>query len=289
MEESAHNDDRPEAPWRGSAEPATRPSARLDGVIATRQRRRHSRSHPDHRTRRLAGFGSALLLTVLLAAFMLSSGSSDRAPAGLSDVNAAVLVPNGPPHPQTLASAGTLNMSVPITQGRITAIVYHGVGATNAIPLQPVGNQRNAGFLARLGEMLFGGGSSGGPSYYVDDSAQGPDTASVDVGAPAGTNVYAPVSGTIVSIRPYILNGQQWGSVVQIRPQGAPATNVVITNINKARDVDVGTAVTASTTLIGTVLDLSKVLQQDVARFTSDAGNHVAIQLVPAPGSTPLL
>ncbi len=272
-----------------SGGPPTRPSARLDSVIATRQRRRYSRSRPDHRTRRLAGFGSAFLLALLLAVFVLSSGSSDRAPSGLADVNATVLAPDGPPHPQTLASAGTLNMSVPITQARITAIVYHGVGDTNAIPLQPVGHQRNAGFLARLGEMLFGSSSSDGPSYYVDDSAPGSDTASVDVGAPAGTSVYAPVSGTIVSVRPYTLNGQQWGSVIQIRPQGAPATNVVMTNVSKSGHIDVGTSVTASTTLLGTVIDLSKVLQQDVARFTSDAGNHVAIQLVPAPGSTPML
>ena len=81
----------------------------------------------------------------------------------------------------------------------MTAIVYHGTGDPAAIPLQPSGHQKNAGFLARLGDTLFGGGSGSGPAYYVDNSAGGPDTAELDVGAPAGTHVYAPVSGQVVA------------------------------------------------------------------------------------------
>jgi hypothetical protein len=37
------------------------------------------------------------------------------------------------------------------------------------------------------------------------------------------------------------------------------------------------------------VIDLSKLIDQTVARYTSDAGNHASIQISPAPGASPLL
>ena len=35
----------------------------------------------------------------------------------------------------------------------------------------------------------------------------------MDVGAPAGTDVYSPVDGTVVSVQPYVLNGKVRGKV----------------------------------------------------------------------------
>ena len=37
------------------------------------------------------------------------------------------------------------------------------------------------------------------------------------------------------------------------------------------------------------MIDLSKLIDQTVARYTSDAGNHASIQISPAPGASPLL
>jgi hypothetical protein len=37
------------------------------------------------------------------------------------------------------------------------------------------------------------------------------------------------------------------------------------------------------------VIDLSKVLEQTVARYTSDEGNHVAMSIAPAAGASPIL
>jgi hypothetical protein len=53
--------------------------------------------------------------------------------------------------------------------------------------------------------------------------------------------------------------------------------------------VDVGTPVQASVTKLGTVVDLSKLLDQTVSHYTSGAGNHVSMQVGPAPGASPLL
>jgi hypothetical protein len=230
----------------------------------------------------------AALVAVVVLTTLLRSGSGTTS-QGVAPANSAQLAPDGPPQVQTLAMAGGLSLDVPISQGRITAIVYHATGAADAIALQPVGRQRNEGFLARLGDSLFGNGAHTGPSYFIDGGGSGPDTSSVDIGAPAGTGVYAPVDGVVVSVRPYVLNGLQRGSIVQIRPDAAPAVIITVGNLSRHLGIDVGSAVKASQTRLGSIIDLSKLLDQTVARYTSDAGNHTSIQISPAPGASPLL
>ena len=137
-----------------------------------------------------------------------------------------------------------LPLELPVSQQRVTAIVYHATGSTTAIPLSPAGSQKNAGFFSRLYDRFFGDGSSSGPSYYIDSSGTGADTSSVDVGAPAGTGVYAPVDGVVVSVQPYVLNGAVRGSIVQIRPSNLAAVIVTVGNLDKHLNVDVGTPVT---------------------------------------------
>ena len=76
-----------------------------------------------------------------------------------------------------------------------------------------------------IASMLVGASSSGGPGYYVDSSAPGDPTSSVDVGALAGTGVYAPVDGRVVSLRPYVINGRAWGTPPRASSTGTVATN----------------------------------------------------------------
>jgi murein DD-endopeptidase MepM/ murein hydrolase activator NlpD len=270
-------------------------------VIATRQRhrrRRRVRRGPDRRrVRRLGALVVVLIITAVVVAAARSGDDGSGTTAGIAPVNTRELAPNAPPEVQLLSTVGEgrlrdrLLLYIPVSQRRITAIVYHATGAAGAIALDPVGTQRNAGFISRLGERLFGGGGSDGPDYFIDDGGSGPDTGSVDVGAPAGTDVYAPVDGVVVGVRPYILNGRRdLGSVIQIRPDKAPAVVLTLTAIDReGSGVDVGSRVTASTTRLGSIVDLSKVLEQTVASYTSDAGNHVALQLSRAPGTSPLL
>ncbi|HEX2589706.1 MAG TPA: hypothetical protein VHL51_15660 [Gaiellales bacterium] len=262
-------------------------------MIATRQRqrrrRRTVRRRSPHRLRRLVT--AALLLAIVALGFtLLHSGSSSNTTSGIPVGNAAEAAPNGPPAPpETLATVSSLALELPVSQGRVTAIVYHATGVSDAIPLTPAGSQRNAGFLARLGDRLFGSGGSSGPRYYIDSGGTGSETSTVDVGAPAGTNVYSPVDGVVVSVQPYVLNGKVRGSIVQIRPSDLAAVIVTVGNLAKHLSVDVGTPVQASVTKLGTVVDLSKLIDQTVSHYTSDSGNHVSLQVGPAPGASPLL
>ncbi len=78
----------------------------------------------------------------------------------------------------------------------VTAIGYHGAG-DDALALDPVGRQANEGIAARLFHRIFGGGG-GGVAYYQLGGGQGASTGALDVGAAPGTDVYAPVDGTVV-------------------------------------------------------------------------------------------
>ncbi len=227
----------------------------------------------------------------MLVATALRGGSAPRIQAAVAvSPPKHALAPDGPPIPTLMASGPNgLVLDVPIAQARVTAIVYHGVGDARVIVLAPSGHQKNAGLVTKLGNLLTGTSTGAGPAYYVDDAGGGASTGSVDVGAVAGTRVYSPVDGTVVGIRPYVLDGSPHGSVLQIQPTSTPADIVTLTNIRPSNQIAVGDQVIAARTRLGTVIDLSRVITQELAKYTSDAGNHVHLEVGPAPAASLLL
>ena len=215
----------------------------------------------------------------MLVATALRGGSAPRIQAAVAvSPPKHALAPDGPPIPTLMASGPNgLVLDVPIAQARVTAIVYHGVGDARVIVLAPSGHQKNAGLVTKLGNLLTGTSTGAGPAYYVDDAGGGASTGSVDVGAVAGTRVYSPVDGS-----PH-------GSVLQIQPTSTPADIVTLTNIRPSNQIAVGDQVIAARTRLGTVIDLSRVITQELAKYTSDAGNHVHLEVGPAPAASLLL
>ena len=141
--------------------------------------------------------------------------------------------------------------------------------------------QANQGLLARLGDRLFGGGENGLP-YYLLGGGVGPSTGALDVAAPAGTDVYSPVDGSVVGITPYILNGRRYGARIDVQPSGAPSMVVSLTRLRPDPGLSVGTTVAAGTSKVGALIDFSTVERQALARHTHDAGNHVTVEVYPA-------
>ncbi len=214
------------------------------------------------------------LITLLLTAF----GSSRPAPVpATAPAPATRLLPSGPPQPQVVAMHGPLRLDLPIAQNRVTAIGYHASG-DGALALDAVGHQANAGFVSRIGHRLFGGGSSG-LRYYVISGGTGSETATLDVGAAPGTDVYSPVDGTIVGITPYVLDGKAYGARIDIQPSGSPSLVVSLTHAAPGSGPDRGSTIGATASRVGTVVDFSGVEQMALARYTQDAGNHVAMSL----------
>jgi len=81
------------------------------------------------------------------------------------------------------------------------------------------------------------------------------------------------------------VNGRKYGDRIDIQPAQAPAVVVSLTHVAALAQLVVGAAVTASQTRLATVKDLSSVEEQALARYTNDAGNHVALEVTPAAGA----
>jgi hypothetical protein len=226
---------------------------------------------------------AAIGVTLLVAAF----GST---PAN-TRVRAATIAPAqrllpARPIPQVIATRGGLRLELPVAQSRVTALGYH-ASSTGALALDPIGSPANEGLLARVAHRLFGG-SNGGIRYYRLGGSGGADTGVLNVGASPGTDVYSPVDGTIVGIADNIVSGRKHGVRLDIQPADAPALLVSVTHLRPDPAWGVGSTVESTVSKLGTVLDLSKVEGQALARFTQDQGNHVAVEVHQATApSTP--
>ncbi len=249
-------------------------SARQRDVARLRARRRRPRSFTERHAARivLTGLLSAvLLLTLLLTAF--GSGSPSLAAGQLA---ATGVLPGGRPTPQVVASTGALQLQLPVAESAVTAIGYH--RADDAVSLAPVGTQGNAGILSRLWQRLAGT-ESGRLVWYQLTGSHGPGTSALDIGATPGTDVYAPVDGTVVGITDFVIANRVYGARVDIRPQLAPSLVVSLVHLRPDPSLTVGSAVAATRSKIGVVLDLSKVERQALARFTQDAGSNVSLEV----------
>ena len=247
-----------------------------------RERERRSRRARVARRWKIAAVlvGTAVLVTVLLAAF---SSPSPSFQASLPEDPA--LLETGRPVPTTIAVLDTLPIRLPVAQQSVTALAYHGSNVFS-LPLEPVGSQVNEGLFSRIIHRVTGSDASG-VTYYQLSGGSGSQTGALDIGAPAGTAVYAPVDGTVVSIRDVVLDGKLYGHRIDVVPNDAPSVVVSITRLRADPALTVGSPVTAATSKIGVVLDLSRAEEQALARVTHDPGNHVTIEVHPAANLSP--
>jgi hypothetical protein len=249
---------------------------RYDRGRATRRKR----AQTARRIRRLVG-GGILAIAVFVMLLVTAFGSAGPQPIRASGpALSSRLLPAGPPRPHVIATQGTLRLQLPISEARVTAVGYH-ASDDGALALDPFGRQANEGVFSRVAHGLFGGSGKGLP-YYQLGGGDGPSTSALDVGALPGTDVYSPVDGTVVGLSPFVLNGERHGARIELQPTGAPSIVVALTQLQTDPALTVGSTVTAGTSKIGTVLDLSHAERQALARYTQDAGNHVTLQVFPA-------
>jgi hypothetical protein len=241
-------------------------------TVRMRQRRARAR-----RIRRIVGL--LFLVVVLLLTLLLTAFGTGQSTAPSMRVANVVSGPVGPPRPQVVAMHGSLPLHLPVPQERLTAIGFHAPG-DGALALEPIGQRANAGFVTRLIHRIFGG-DDGKVRYYQLSGGHGAATGSLDVGAPAGTDVYTPLDGTVVGISDYVLNGERYGAKIDLQPAAAPSLVVSLTRLKLDPNLTVGSSVGGTTSKLGTVLDLSRVEEQALARYTHDAGNHVSIEVHP--------
>ena len=79
-----------------------------------------------------------------------------------------------------------------------------------------------------------------------------------------------------------ILNGTKFGQRIDIQPSGNPSIVVSLIHLKPDPSLTVGSTVASTTSKIGTIVDFTGVERQALARYTQDAGNHVAVSVHPA-------
>ncbi len=216
-----------------------------------------------------------MAVVVLLFTAFSGDGASDLRPVSTP----ANVLPSStsPPEPLVLATVGNLRVQSPVAQDGVTTVGFHGSGE-GALTLQPVGPQANEGLLARLWHRMTGSTHRGLPWYQLESGA----LTTLDVGAVAGTDVYSPVDGTVVAIRDHIVSGRRFGAEIELRPSSAPSLVVELQHVDPDPALTVGANVAAGSSKLGTVVDISRIEKQALARYASDAGNNVAIQVYPS-------
>lgn len=211
----------------------------------------------------------AVLVAAVIAAIVLAFYGGDS--AGDTQASAGQLAAPVPPQdiaqapaPQrvVLGRTGQVEVVLPVAQKQVTAVLFHPIADAGPINMTP---------------------SSAVEHNVASDDGGEPGTAGVDVGAPAGTTVYAPVDGVITAVVPHRVGGRPEGLEMVITPSGVPDVAVRVSHIEPGPDgivPRVGTAVGAGRTVIGRVRDLSRVATFDLSRYTNDAGNNVQVDVM---------
>lgn len=243
------------------------------------ERLRARRRRPErHATRFLlaALLSTVVLLTLLLTAF----GTWSSQPVATKPLATPAVLPGGQPLRQIVATTGALHLQLPVSQSAVTALGYHSAG-DGSLTLDPVGRQGNAGLFARLWRKLAGSSQTSLVWYQLGGDG-GPGTSALSVGAAPGTDVYAPVDGTVVGISDYVLSNRTFGASIEIRPVDAPSVVVTLTHLRADPALTVGSTVQKARSKIGVIVDVTPAERQALARYTQDAGNNVSLSVRPA-------
>jgi hypothetical protein len=231
----------------------------------------------------LALVGVLGLVVLLLTAFGSGGARVERTTASTPGID--LLAGDTRPEPQVLATVGNLRIQQPIAQESVTAIGFHG-SRDGALELDPTGRQANEGLLLRLWRRI-----AGTPEdvlvWYQLGGPTGPGTKVLDVGAAPGTDVYAPVDGTVAAISDFVIDGRNLGARIDIRPLQSPSVFVSLVHLRPDPALAVGSPVQAATSRIGTVVDVAAVESQALAEHARDRGNNVALAVYPAAGTLP--
>jgi hypothetical protein len=182
-----------------------------------------------------------------------------------------------------------LVIHTPVCVTHITEVEYHQASYDWALPLNPLltivdaeavikahgtrhvpAREQPTGEEAMLGEAV---------STWRLDSA-GPEFSALDVGALAGTTVYAPVTGTVVRIKSYRLFDVIDDYELHIQVAGHPEWDIVVLHIDQLL-VKEGETIVGGVTPIAQVRDIGEFIDNNLSNFTplDDPGNHAHVQV----------
>lgn len=219
-----------------------------------------------------------------------SPSASDAASGGQApDVSDKIVDENNlPVEPnRQIAAYGKVKIYSPIAQENLTGVLFHQASYNTALAMTTelpeanpekvsvdhpvrVNNKQTEGTWVDADALHL---------YRVQDAT--PMDTSIDVGAKAGTTVYAPVTGTVVKVTNYDLYGEVPDVKIQIQPEGHPELDVVLLHQYDPQ-VKPGDKVEGGVTPISSVRDIAKDLTDvQLGFFTAadDPGNHSHVEV----------
>jgi hypothetical protein len=234
-----------------------------------REARKAKRGEVYRRRRLVAALLLALGAVTLIFAVFVQTSASD------TGQGAVPIDPNNAGPDTVLAEAAGVGISTPIRPASLSGLGYHPEGESLAA-MEPRGKNLSANAFMGL---LSRGETPEQIHYYEMDAAgrEGPQTGALDVGAPTGTTVYAPVTGTVTAIRPDPM--VENANVVEIKPDANANVRVNVSLVQSDGDAGVNDHVTAGITELGTVADSAEILDPQLSTYTTDAGNHVTVSV----------
>lgn len=246
-----------------------------------------------HRVARLVALSSvAAVVVVVLLVWIVGllgrevvNGTSDTGSAvtGSATAATAAVEKTGPPDPQTIAEAVVeedrpgLRLQLPIRREAITGIGFGPRREANVIELEPSGTRSNTSWLRRATQRFLSTTPASELRWFrLEDGAPSMTT----IGALPGTEVYAPIDGTVQAISPYVIDGERRGGLIQLQPTGDGQTLVVLRNIDADEELEVGTTVKQSVTRLGLVRDMEGAIEAPLAAYTHDSGSGVELYVL---------
>ena len=237
------------------------------------------------RRRRLAVLGLVVAVLVTSIAGVAAARAQNRtAVAGLESTSAEAAVRSSYGQPvqdryPAFARVESKSLVLPVSMSKATIVAYHSLDDELAVVLTPLG-QRIDGSLTTQGSAVAASSQEEGVPYYVLDSKgrSGSGTTAVDIGAPAGTLVVSPVSGTIRSVKQYKLFGKYDDVQIDISPQGLSEVIVTLLLVAEPR-INIGESVQAGKTVLGVVRSPVPELAERLSPLTGDEGAHVHLQV----------
>jgi hypothetical protein len=162
------------------------------------------------------------------------------------------------------------DLLLPVARDATTAIAFHPVDSADSVSLAPVGQPAGNGASVA---------TDGVARYFLMDGGTGSSsaTAGLDVGAIPGSVVLSPVDGQVAAVKTYSLLGRHPDAEIDVRLAADPTLLLVLTHVIASPTLHVGDQVAAGVTVLGRVRGFPADVQQDIKRFTNDAGDHVQL------------
>jgi biotin carboxyl carrier protein len=213
------------------------------------------------------------------------SGSVDDATASSSRETADT---EGVPTPLVAQYDGIVIHS-PIRTQNMTGVLFHQASYDYALVMTTELPEADPTYVYNTKDFGISYDQPTGDSYMAahalhiwrTDASTAMDT-SVDVGAVAGTKVYAPVTGTVVLVKDYLLFDVCPDIEIHIQPEGRPDLDVVVIHAAD-QAVKAGDRVIGGQTVIAHVRDIAAYISGDIqlADYTAngDPGDHSHVQV----------